>query len=218
MADTRFPRRFRLLPDTSGVPAAAHFCRSAGLVKGSPPGLPRSGASAPLTRPSTGTSSRRAGTPTRYEAALLRRGRPLGLANAPSSRERSCRIGCTRTTRSSTDSCTDPATMATSMLARAHARPARYALPAKQIVPSPSALRVTAEPVGGVPHSPLHLHPRPPRGEPVTLVVPEPLHVGGDQRLVEDLHQPTGDDHLDHLPGEGPAHLVGVLGHPDPPG
>src|SRR6185312_14080293 len=63
------------------------------------------------------------------------RGRPLGLANAPSSRERSCRIGCTRMTWSSTDSCTEPATMVTSMLARAQARPARYGVPAKQTVP-----------------------------------------------------------------------------------
>ncbi|MGH3522821.1 MAG: tyrosine-type recombinase/integrase [Mycobacterium sp.] len=57
-------------------------------------------------------------------AEFLRRGRPLGLANAPSSRARSCRIGWTRMTLPSRDSCTDPATMDTSMDWRAQPRPA----------------------------------------------------------------------------------------------
>ena len=48
----------------------------------------------------------------------------MGLANAPSSRARSCRIGWTRMTLPSRDSCTDPATIETSMAWRAQRRPA----------------------------------------------------------------------------------------------
>ncbi len=79
-------------------------------------------------------------------AVLGCRGRPLGLANAPSSRERSCRIGCTRMTlrhrrqlhRAGHDGDVDAG--------RAQARPARYGVPAKLTMPSPSAIRVTVSP------------------------------------------------------------------------
>jgi len=53
----------------------------------------------PLITPTTGTSfggAGPAGPATGQEAALLRRGCPLGLASVPSWRERSGRIGCTR--------------------------------------------------------------------------------------------------------------------------
>jgi hypothetical protein len=61
-------------------------------------------------------------------AEFLRRGRPFGLASAPSSRARSCRIGWTRMTFPSLDSCTDPATMHTSMAVRAQRCPAGLVL------------------------------------------------------------------------------------------
>jgi hypothetical protein len=57
-------------------------------------------------------------------AEFFRLGRPFGLAKAPSSRERSWRIGWIRMTLPSLDSCTDPATMVTSIEAFAHRRPA----------------------------------------------------------------------------------------------
>jgi len=51
----------------------------------------------------------------------------LGLAKAPSSPARSWRMGWTRMTCPSLDSCTEAATMATSMAVRAHLRPASVA-------------------------------------------------------------------------------------------
>ena len=59
-------------------------------------------------------------------AEFLRRARPRGLAKAASSRERSWRIGWTRMTLASLDSCTGPATMVTSRQVRPRDRPARY--------------------------------------------------------------------------------------------
>ena len=59
-------------------------------------------------------------------AEFLRRARPRGLAKAASSRERSWRIGWTRMTLASLDSCTGPATMVTSRQVRPQDRPARY--------------------------------------------------------------------------------------------
>ena len=43
----------------------------------------------------------------------------------------------------STQSCTEPATMATVISRRAQDRPARYAVPAKLMLPPPSARRLT---------------------------------------------------------------------------
>jgi integrase len=57
------------------------------------------------------------------QADFARRGRPRGVANAPSSLDRSCRIGWTRITLPSTASWTEPATIATCTLARAQRRP-----------------------------------------------------------------------------------------------
>jgi len=53
------------------------------------------------------------------------RGRPFGVANAPCSLARSCRIGCVRTIWPSQASCTEPATIETSTLRRRHAFPTR---------------------------------------------------------------------------------------------
>jgi hypothetical protein len=52
----------------------------------------------------------------------------------------------TRITLPSLDSCTAPPTIATSIDARAHARPAGYAAPAKLTDPFASAIRVTVTP------------------------------------------------------------------------
>jgi hypothetical protein len=68
------------------------------------------------------------------------------LANAPSSRERSWRMGCTRITRPSLDSCTDPATIATSTDCRAQRMLHRWGAPAKLIDPLLSTMRVTVSP------------------------------------------------------------------------
>src|SRR5215468_1426386 len=79
-------------------------------------------------------------------AEFFRRGRPLGLAKAPSSLARSWRMGWTRMTWPSLDSCTEAATMETSMAVRAQRRPAAYGVPAKLTTPCLSASRVTVSP------------------------------------------------------------------------
>ena len=59
------------------------------------------------------------------QADFLTRGRPLGVAKAPCSFERSCLIWWTRTTFPCSEICTDPATMATSTLCPRQLRPTR---------------------------------------------------------------------------------------------
>jgi hypothetical protein len=139
-------------------------------------------------------------------AEFLRRGRPLGLANAPSSRLRSCRIGCTRIILPSLDSCTDPATIETSTCWRAQRRPAAYGVPAKLTTPAASASRVTVSPA--VASRARRATPRPRR--PVRLVIAEPLRVGDDHHPgVQDVHQAAGHHHLDRLPGVTGTHHAG---------
>jgi hypothetical protein len=57
------------------------------------------------------------------DGGVLAAGRPLGLAKAPSSRSRSWRMGWTRMSLPSLDSCTEAATIDTSMACRARIRP-----------------------------------------------------------------------------------------------
>jgi primosomal protein N' len=55
-------------------------------------------------------------------------------------------MGWMRMTLPSRDSCTDPATIETSMAVRAHRRPHAYGVPAELTTPPPSASRVTVNP------------------------------------------------------------------------
>ena len=153
------------------------------------------------------------GWPGAFSSCLVRRGRPCGVANAPCSLVRSWRMGCTRMTFPSMESCTDPATIATSTLRPAQARPARYVAPAKETAPA-STSRVTVSPVVASPGPPLRRHP----SRPIRLVRAEPLRVGGDQHPgVEDLHQPVDGDHLDRLAGERRPDPIVEPGQRDPP-
>ena len=131
-------------------------------------------------------------------AEFLRRGRPWGLAKAPSSRERSWRIGWTRMTLPSLDSWTDPATMVTSMGWRAH--PAAGVAGAGE-ADHPGAVGQPGDrqPGGGIPGPALAAGARG-CGRPDLRAA-----AGRGWRPppgVQDVHQPAGDHDLDRLTGE----------------
>ena len=105
---TRLTNEFRYLLDMINIILRVGWLRAAAIlrrVKGSGSRLGRQAdrAAAPPS----------ALTPAPAGASCRWRGRPFGVANAPCSLARSCRIGCTRTIWPSQESCTEPATMHT---------------------------------------------------------------------------------------------------------
>jgi len=145
-------------------------------------------------------------------AEFLRRGRPLGLAKAPSSRARSCRMGWTRMTWPSRDSCTRPGHDRDVDGLAGPAAPGRIRGPCEADHSGGVGELGDRQPGGGVPCPAGYRGPR----QPVRLIVAHPLGVGGDHHPgVQDIHQAAGHDDLDRLAGVGSADVVREPGQGD---
>ena len=156
---------------------------------------------------------------------LVLRGRPFGVANAPSSLARSWRIGCTRTTRPLDRELHRPGHDRHLHVGCGPTAGRRHtADPAKLTTPLLSALRVTVSPTVAS-RARRWVGTRGARGPRSAWSGLHPLRVGRDQHpAVQDLHQPTDHHDLDRLPGERRPDRIREAGqrdHPagvDPPG
>jgi hypothetical protein len=109
---TRLTNEFRYLLDMINIVFRVGWFRAVALRAGQGVGVK----AWPVGRPRSGVAL----APTPVGASWWWRGRPFGVANAPCSLDRSCRIACIGTIRPSMLSCTASAMIATSTLRPRH--------------------------------------------------------------------------------------------------